>query len=214
MSTRTVQDLMVEWFELTQHEFQISWHALQALGVSRFVELFDPCREYVDLRQALNNALMGCFIPLRDWAKNEKRKRSVSGDAEVGVWESFLELRPRHLNMESKIRYARRFWSRLFSLQCFSAKSIYVFELAGVPDDYRSTSSLIDFIFTEKMANLLSRIRNNIKFKEEKAVYRDLHLFDVVLLFDLMILNGVRIPIREADQPGPSRRLSSRLFFR
>ena len=205
-------DQMVEWFELTQHEFQIAWHALQCLGVSRLVELFDPCLEYLDIRQAVTNALMGCFLPLREWAKNEKQKRSESREGEIGVWETFLELRPRHVDMETKIRYARRFWSRLFAFQCCSDKALTVFELAGVPDDYRSTSALIAFIFTDKMASLLSRIRNNIKFNEDKAVYRDVHLFDVIVLMDLMILNGVRIPIRPPDQP--SRRLSSRLFFR
>ena len=203
---------MVDWFELAHHDFLISWRALQCFGISRFVELFDPCKDYVDLNQALSNALRGCVPTLREWAKSEKSKRSQTGEEESGVWESFVELQPKHIDMESKIRYARRFWSRLFKIQCLSVKALTVFELASIPADYSSTSALISFLFSEKMPSLLSRIRNNITFREVKPVYRDLHLFDVVLLWDLMIVNGVRIPVREGDVP--SRRSSSRVFFR
>ena len=212
MSARTVPEQMVDWLQLTQHEFQISWHACQALGVSRLVELFDPCQDYLDYNQTVTNALLGCFNPLHEWANNEKRRRSETGGEQIGVWESFVELQPKHLDMETKIRYARRFWSRLFNIQCFSVKALTVFELASIPDDYRSTSALISFLFTEKMPSLLSRIRNNIRFGELKPVYRDLHLFDVVLMMDLMIVNRVRIPVRQGDQP--SRRSSTRIFFR
>ena len=113
----------------------------------------------------------------------------------MGIWEMFRELRPQHLEMEKKIRYARRFWSRLFAIQCMSLKALKVFETAGVPDDHKTTSSLIAFLFSDKMPSLLSRIRNNKYYNGTKAVYRDLHLFDVILIMDLMILNRVHIPI-------------------
>ena len=195
----SVPEQMVEWFG-PQHQFSISWHALQWLGISRFVELMDPSKEYMDIQQGQSNAFMGCFAQIREWAKNEKYKQGADDWQRLPIWEVFRALRPDHLEMEKKIRYARRFWSRLLRIQCMSMKALKVFEITGIPDDYQDTTSFIRFLFSDKMPSLLSRIRNNMNFDECKSVYRDLHLFDVVLVMDLMLMNRVHIPIRQPDQ--------------
>jgi hypothetical protein len=176
--------------------------------------LFDPKRPYLDLEQAASHGLQGCFGPLRDWAKNEKMKRGQGDSDKIGVWEVFRELRPQHAEMEVKIRYARRFWSRLFRFQCMSLKAIKVFEAAGVPDDYSDRSKLIHFLFSDKMPSLLSRIRNNQFYHDNKPVYRPLHLFDIILLMDLMLLNQCNIPVRLGDGDNAHRRMSARLHIR
>ena len=209
----SVPQQMVEWLDLGEYAFGVSWHALICLGISRFVELFDPSRPYSDHQQAATNVLMGCFGPIREWAKNEKDKRGEGDSDKIGVWEVFRELRPQHVEMEIKIRYARRFWSRLYRIQCISMKALTVFEAAGVPDDYNDTSKLIHFLFSDKMPGLLSRIRNNEWYRDNKPVYRPLHLFDAVLLMDLMLLNDCHIPVRGADGPNAHRRMSARLHI-
>ena len=211
---QSVPEQMVEWFGLCNHSFGLSWHALQALGVSRLVELFDPSRDYLDLQQAASGALRGCFQILREWSKNEKHQRGETDVEKIAVWEVYRELRPQHLDMEAKIRYARRFWSRLYRIQCMSTKALKVFETAGVPDDYRNSTALIQFLFSDKMPSLLSRIRNNLFYHDTKPVYRPLHFFDVVLILDLMLLNQCHIPVRGADGPAAELRVSARLHLR
>ena len=118
---------MVEWFQLNEPDFFVSWHALQWIGISSFVELFDPTRPDFDLNLGLSRTLFGCFNPIREWAKNEMHKRSEEGKDKMGIWEIFRQLRPEHIEIEKKIRYARRFWSRLFRIQCMSLKALEVF---------------------------------------------------------------------------------------
>jgi len=203
MVNESVPVQMVNWIGL-QHEFAISWHALQALGISRFIELLDPRHQYMDVSQGVSNAIGGCFTPIHEWAKNKKRKRG-DDDArdQIAVWEVFRELRPQHLSIKKKIRYARRFWSRLFRIQCMSLKALQVFEVVGVPEDYSCTASFLSFLFSDKMPSLLSRIRNNIQYNDTKFVYRGLHVFDVILLLDLMVINRVHIPVRQPDRIVP-----------
>ena len=117
---QSVPEQMVTWFGVLDPDFFVSWRALQSHGFSRLVELFDPKREYFDFDQSLSHAFKGSFNLIREWAKNEKHKRGEEGTEKMGIWEMFRELRPQHLEMEKKIRYARRFWSKLFAIQCMS----------------------------------------------------------------------------------------------
>jgi len=214
VSQQSVPEQMVEWFDLSEHPFDISWHALQALGVSRFVELLDPTRDYIDVQQAATYSLLGCFSIVREWSKNRKHQRGEVDADKIAVWEVYRELRPQHCEMETKIRYARRFWSRLYRIQCMSTKALKVFDMAGVPEDYQNSTALIRYLFSDKMPSLMSRIRNNGHYRGTKPVYRPLHIFDVVLVYDLMLLNECHIPVRGADGPAADRRVSARLHLR
>ena len=197
MCPQSVAEQMVAWFGFVDTPFVVSWHALQSLGLSGLVDLLDPKKPDLEFDLSLSDAFMGSFNLIREWAKNKKHQRCEEGGGKMGIWEVFRELRPQHLEMEKKIRYSRRFWSRLFAIQCMSLKALKVFESVGVPADYQNSSSLIAFLFSDKMPSFMSRIRNNKHYNGTKAVYRDLHLFDVILVMDLMIINRVKIPMQQ-----------------